>query len=60
MAKCEICGKGTSFGRNVPRSKKRTKRQFRSNVQRKRVMIDGEMRRVYICTRCLRSLDKAQ
>ena len=60
MAKCEICGKGTTFGHSVPRSKKRTKRQFKANVQRKRVMIHGEMRRVYICTRCLRTLEKGQ
>ncbi len=60
MAKCEICGKGTRFGHNVPRSKKKTNRQFRPNVQRKRVLIDGEMRRVNICTRCLRTLDKGQ
>jgi large subunit ribosomal protein L28 len=60
MAKCEICGKGTMVGYNVPRSKKRTKRQYSPNVQRKRVMIDGEMRRVDICTRCLRTLDKGQ
>ncbi len=60
MAKCEICGKGTTFGNTIPRSKKRTKRQFNANVQRKRVMIDGEMRRLYICTRCLRTLDKKQ
>ena len=60
MAKCELCGKGTTFGHSIPRSKKRTKRQFKANVQRKRVMIDGEMRRVYICTRCLRTLEKGQ
>ena len=60
MAKCEICGKGTTFGHSIPRSKKKTKRQFSANVQRKRVMIDGEMRRLYICTRCLRTLDKEQ
>ena len=60
MAKCEICGKGTTFGTTVPHSKKRTKRQFKPNVQRKRVMIDGEMRRIYICTRCLRTLEKAR
>jgi large subunit ribosomal protein L28 len=58
MAKCEICGKSTISGHNVPRSKKRTKRQYSPNVQRKRVMIDGETRRVYICTRCLRTLNK--
>lgn len=58
MAKCEICGKGTAFGKSVSRSKQSSKRQFKPNIQRKRVIIDGEMRRVYICTRCLRTLNK--
>ncbi|MGD9001412.1 MAG: 50S ribosomal protein L28 [Anaerolineae bacterium] len=60
MAKCEICGKGTIVGHNVPHSKKRTKRQYSPNVQRKRVIINGQMRRVQICTRCLRTLNKGQ
>ncbi len=60
MAKCRICGKGAQFGHSVPRSKQRTKRQFRANVQRKRVMINGERRRIHICTRCLRTLEKRQ
>jgi large subunit ribosomal protein L28 len=58
MANCEFCGKGTKFGNQISRSKKSSKRQFKPNVQRKRIMIDGEMRRVYICTRCLRTLNK--
>ena len=60
MAKCEICGKGTITGYNVPHSKQRTKRQYRPNVQRRRVVIDGALRRANICTRCLRTLDKGQ
>ncbi len=60
MAKCEICEKGTGFGRNVSYSKKATKRQFRANIHRKRVMIDGEWKRIHICTRCLRTLTKQQ
>ncbi len=60
MATCEICNKGTQFGHSIPRSKKKTKRQFRANVQRKRVMVDGEMRRIHICTRCLRTLEKGR
>jgi large subunit ribosomal protein L28 len=59
MAKCEICGKGPMFGHSVSHSKRSTKRVFRPNVQRKRVMIDGEYRRVHICTRCLRTLSRA-
>ena len=58
MAKCEMCGKGPQFGYNVSHSKKATKRQFKPNIQRRRLEIDGEMRRVYICTRCLRTLNK--
>jgi large subunit ribosomal protein L28 len=60
MAKCEICGKGPSFGHNVSHSKVATNRKFRPNVHRKRVMIDGQWKRIYICTRCLRTLTKKQ
>lgn len=60
MAKCEICGKGTGFGRNVSYSKKATKRKFKANVHHKRVMIDGEWKKIHICTRCLRTLSKQQ
>lgn len=58
MAKCEICGKGPQFGHNVSHSKQATKRQFRANIQRLRVEVDGRMRRMYVCTRCLRTLQK--
>jgi large subunit ribosomal protein L28 len=60
MAKCEICDKGPVSGHNVSHSKVATKRKFRPNVQRKRVMIDGKMQRVNICTRCLRTLTRKQ
>ena len=58
MAKCEMCGKGPQFGHNVSHSKRATNRQFKPNVQRVRVEIEGQMRRMYICTRCLRTLNK--
>jgi len=59
MAKCEICGKSPMFGHNVSHSKRATKRMFRPNIQRKRVMIDGVYRRLHVCTRCLRTLSRA-
>ncbi|MGD1997077.1 MAG: 50S ribosomal protein L28 [Anaerolineae bacterium] len=58
MAKCEMCGKGSQFGHKVSRSKRATKRQFKPNIQRTRVVIDGETRRMRLCTRCLRTLTK--
>jgi large subunit ribosomal protein L28 len=59
MAKCEICGKGPKFGHNVSHSKKATRRQFKPNIQRVRVEMDGRVRRMQVCTRCLRTLNKA-
>jgi large subunit ribosomal protein L28 len=58
MAKCEICGKGPMFGHNVSHSKRATNRIFRPNIQRKRLMIDGQYRRLHVCTRCLRTLSR--
>ncbi len=58
MAKCEICGKGPRVGHNVSRSKHATKRQFKPNIQRVRLMVDGKQRRMYVCTRCLRTMNK--
>jgi len=59
MAKCEMCGKGPHFGHNVSHSEHRTKRRFNPNVQRMRVTVEGKRRRMWICTRCLRTMNKA-
>lgn len=58
MAKCELCGKGPQFGHNISHSKLATNRQFRPNIQRRLVTINGQRRRMYLCTRCLRTLSK--
>ena len=58
MAKCERCGKGPQFGHNVSHSKRATKRRFDPNIQRVRVMVDGKERRMRLCTRCLRTLQR--
>jgi large subunit ribosomal protein L28 len=64
--KCEVCGKGTSFGRNIrhkssgrwQRKAPRTSRVFRANVQTKKLTLNGESRRFHVCTRCLRTAVK--
>lgn len=58
MAKCELCGKGPQFGHNVSHSNRATKRRFNPNIQRVRVMWEGKLQRMYLCTRCLRTLNK--
>ena len=52
---CEICGKGTMIGMNVSHSHLKTKRTWKPNIQRVRAIVDGEAKRVNVCTRCLRS-----
>lgn len=52
---CEICGKGTMTGMNVSHSHLKTKRTWKPNIQRVRAIVDGEAKRVNVCTRCLRS-----
>ena len=60
MAKCDICGKGVRFGHNISHSKRATRRQFRPNIQRVRVKVNDQMRRMHVCTRCLRTLNKTR
>lgn len=52
---CEICGKGTATGSSVSFSHRRTKRVYRANLQRVRGVVDGRLRRVVVCTSCLKS-----
>ena len=40
-------------------SKRRTNRDFRPNVQRKRLLIGNELVRVHVCTRCMRTAQKS-
>ena len=52
---CEICGKGTLNGNLVSHSNRKTHRIWAPNVQRVRVVINGQAKRVNVCTGCLRS-----
>ena len=52
---CEVCGKTTASGMNVSHSHIRTKRTWKPNIQRVRAIVDGETKKVNVCTRCLRS-----
>lgn len=65
---CEICGKGPSTGNTISRRGKAkylggvgrkvtgiSKRQFKPNLQKLKVVISGTVRRMKVCTQCLRS-----
>jgi len=55
MAKCDICGKGVTFGIQVSHSHRRSNRAWKPNVKRVKAMVNGTPCRIYACTRCLRS-----
>ncbi|MEO0292973.1 MAG: 50S ribosomal protein L28 [candidate division WOR-3 bacterium] len=53
--RCAICGKTTSFGNLVSHSKRKTKRKIKPNLQKIKIEIDKEIKRVYVCTKCLKA-----
>ena len=55
MAKCEICGKGVSFGIKVSHSHRRSNRIWKPNIRKVRAVVNGSVKSVNVCTRCLRS-----
>ena len=56
--KCDNCDKGIMHGHNVSHSKRRTNRTFKPNLQHKRVMVGGIMKRVRICANCIKLMRK--
>ena len=62
-AVCDLCSKGTTFGRNIrhkstgrwQRKATRTRRTFRPNLQRQAIWRNGRRVRMRLCTRCLRT-----
>jgi large subunit ribosomal protein L28 len=64
---CAICGKNQMAGRSVVRkglAKKKggtgkkvtrsTIRGFRPNLQRIRIMLNGRLQKVFVCTKCIK------
>jgi large subunit ribosomal protein L28 len=65
---CEICSKRTRTGMSIARrglakrdggvglkTTGHNKRKFLPNLQRIRAQVDGETRRITVCTRCMKS-----
>jgi large subunit ribosomal protein L28 len=52
---CSICGKGKSVGHSVSHANNKTKRVWQPNLQKVKAMVDGVVRSIRVCTRCIRS-----
>ena len=52
---CDICGKRPLVGSNVSHAHNVTKRRFNPNLQRVRAVHNGSVKKLTVCTRCIRS-----
>jgi large subunit ribosomal protein L28 len=61
---CELCGKHPSFGSKISRLGKgalrrrikgKAHRRFNPNIQRVRAVVNGSVRRIDVCTSCIRA-----
>ncbi len=56
MAKmCEICGKRPMVGNYVSHAHNVNKRRFNPNLQRVRAVNNGRVKRIEVCTNCIKS-----
>lgn len=58
--KCMNCGKGIMYGHNVSHAKNRTRKIFKPNLHFARISVGTNMKRVRLCTKCLRMFKKAE
>ena len=52
---CAICGRKPVVGRTISHAHNVRPRRFEPNLQTVRALIGGGVRRIRVCTRCLRS-----
>lgn len=59
MAKCEICEKTLSHGNKISIARshvsRRTTRAFKPNIRNVKAVVDGQVKKVSVCSKCLRS-----
>ncbi len=58
MAKCEMCGKKTTFGHNRSFSQRATNRAFHPNLQRVTIVQNGKRVHKILCAKCIRTMAK--
>ena len=53
--RCAICGKSPKFGRSISHAHNVSARRFNPNLQRVRAVVNKGVKRLRVCTRCIRS-----
>jgi large subunit ribosomal protein L28 len=52
---CHVCAKSPMFGHTISHAHNVGSRKFYPNLQSVRIVENGSVKRVRVCTRCLRS-----
>jgi len=52
--RCDICGKGPSVGHKISHAHNVTNRRWLPNLTSLRAMVGGTVKRLRVCTRCLK------
>ncbi|HEA65473.1 MAG: 50S ribosomal protein L28 [Desulfobacterales bacterium] len=52
---CDICGKKPQVGNHVSHAHNLNKRRFNPNLQRVRTLHNGRVKRMVVCTNCIKS-----
>lgn len=58
MAKCDACGKTTTFGHNRSFSLRATNRKFKPNLQNITIVEEGKKVKKTLCAKCIRTMVK--
>lgn len=59
MKKCALCGKGVAHGNAISHSHRVNKRVWKPNLQNAKIMVNGEKVKARICTKCLKTVERA-
>lgn len=51
---CDFCGKHAVAGRSISHSQRKVNRTFKPNIQRVTVVVDGQRKKMNVCSRCLK------
>ena len=52
---CDVCGKGPRFGNHVSHANNKSNRRWYPNLQSVRTVVDGQIKRIRVCTQCIKS-----
>ena len=52
--KCELCGKGPSFGNVISHANNTRRRRWNPNLRRVRALVNGARKQLRVCTACIR------